>query len=212
MKPEIKTDWNAYYLKPFKASSVTRKITSSVLRSCFKKFSLVQNPSIIEIGGANSCFYNDIKKDLQPSTYAVIDNNQLGLDKFAERLGKNEQVQLYNDSILHPSITITADIVFSVGLIEHFSERDTRIAIQNHFRFTKNNSLVVITYPTPTWLYRLIRFVAEKIGAWSFPDERPLLPAEVIAALPGDVKCLYSCIIWPIFLTQGVIVCRVQKD
>ena len=36
--------------------------------------------SILEFGGANSCFIDQILEEVAPARYDVIDSNQLGLD------------------------------------------------------------------------------------------------------------------------------------
>ena len=70
------------------------------------------------------------------------------------------------------------DIVFSVGLIEHFTEKRTELMIRKHFEMTKLGGYVVIFFPTPTLFYKVTRGLAELVGVWQFPDERPVKPEE----------------------------------
>ena len=70
---------------------------------------------------------------------------------------------------------------------------------------------MIITFPTPTWLYRIVRKFAEWIGVWVFHDERPLSFDEVRESLILHGEILYECTNWPIILTQGVIVTRKFK-
>jgi SAM-dependent methyltransferase len=100
------------------------------------------------------------------------------------------------------------DVVFSVGLIEHFDRPRTQRAVRAHFDFLKPGGIAVISFPTPTPLYRLARRVAEQAGAWMFDDERPLGLDEVAAAASPCGKLLLRRILWPIVFTQLLTVWR----
>jgi hypothetical protein len=168
--------------------------------------------TLCEIGGANSCFYDTIRRTFEPRHYSIVDNNQLGLDKFAERMPAGAPVTLSLQDILNPQTGGAADLVFSVGLIEHFDTGGTRLCIENHLRFLSEQGFLILSFPTPTWLYRVTRFCAEILGIWKFPDERPLLPEEVIAALDGKGKVIAMKVLWPIVLTQCMILFEVDKS
>ena len=72
-----KTDWNNYYDKPFKVTSITRKITEYFLLKAIQKYSSpALNMRIVELGGANSCFFESIKKKIGFELYCIIDNNR----------------------------------------------------------------------------------------------------------------------------------------
>lgn len=208
-----KTNWDNYYLHPYKASTFTRKITSNKLIRLFKEF-LPQNINdikIAELGGANSCFYLTINKDLCPSKYLIVDNNQVGLNKTIERLKKAHNIELKCEDILKTTEQIEKfDIVFSVGLIEHFSHEGTIQCIASHFHYLKSKGICLITFPTPTWLYRITRMFAELFGIWIFHDERPLKMDEVIKEVKKFGTISHTSITWKIVLTQGVVV--VIKD
>jgi cyclopropane fatty-acyl-phospholipid synthase-like methyltransferase len=104
-----------------------------------------------------------------------------------------------------------ADVVFSVGLIEHFTPEGTMEVARRHFACVKGNGIVIITAPTPTWLYRMTRGAAEQIGVWQFPDERPLSPQEILRSGEGLGSPLLSRTLWPIILTQQATVWRAHK-
>ena len=111
--------------------------------------------------------------------------------------------------VLNPDAELPqAEVVMSVGLIEHFSPAGTRTAIENHFRFCKPGGLVILSYPTPTLLYRVARWFAESVKAWRFPDERPLLRPEVDGVASRYGTLLYERILWPLVFTQRVMVFR----
>lgn len=105
-----------------------------------------------------------------------------------------------------------ADIVFSVGLIEHFETVDTLTAIRTHFDCVRPGGLVIITFPTPTWLYRITRNIAESMGRWGFPDETPLPTSFVEDAMNKQGTVFSKQILWPIVLTQGIIAAHADKS
>jgi hypothetical protein len=169
-------------------------------------------PSIAELGGARSCFFQAIRKAYPQSLYTIVDNNQFGLDAFKALYPNEKNVHLLNANIENSiNITPLSDISFSVGLIEHFTPEGTLKVITHHFDITKPGGIVMITFPTPTWLYVFARSLAEWIGVWAFPDERPLKFDEVRSTLMQHGEILHESINWPIILTQGVIVTRKYK-
>jgi cyclopropane fatty-acyl-phospholipid synthase-like methyltransferase len=113
-----------------------------------------------------------------------------------------------DDVLAFSGFNALADIAFSVGLIEHFSPSDTKRAIQTHFDSVRSGGLVIVTFPTPTLLYRTTRRTIELLGQWKFHDERPLSFTEVLPTMERYGTILHTEINWPIFLTQGIVVAR----
>lgn len=206
---ENKTDWDSYYSRPYKTASVTRKITYSVLRkSIAKSFNKRKGFTLTELGGANSCFFDSIRTDFEPSLYQVVDNNQIGLNKLRQR---TSIAVPYMASVLdHRSLESIpqTDLVFSVGLIEHFVNEELLLSIDAHFMLARSGGFVVISFPSPTWLYRVTRKCAELLGLWIFHDETPLFLEQIQKHLEGKGEIIYSKIIYPIFLTQTIVVIR----
>ena len=64
------------------------------------------------------------------------------------------------------------------------------------------------SFPTPTLLYRTARAIVEALGAWKFPDERPLEPQEVRSACSDLGEVVFEKTLWPLILTQHIIVVR----
>ncbi|MEI6533952.1 MAG: class I SAM-dependent methyltransferase [Verrucomicrobiaceae bacterium] len=206
-----KTDWNAYYARPYASAKITRKLTANLLEKLIKAFCPVGPLRMVELGGANSCFYEQLSSALQPATYDVVDNNELGLEAFRKKMPADASSAAYSLDVLSDctgSLANGYDLCFSVGLVEHFAPEDTMRAVATHFNFLKPGGIALITYPTPTWLYRLTRAVAELSGQWIFWDERPLREDEVLRAVKPHGEVLKTGINWPIFLTQGFVVVR----
>ena len=202
------TDWDRYYRRPSLAAGVTRRITAAALVRRMRA-AVAPQPIVVELGGGDSCFFDRVDAELRPREYHVVDNNELGLERLRRRLGPRSDVQLHLQDVLKIDLPLAADLVFSVGLIEHFDREGTRQAVAAHFDLLKPGGIAVIGFPTPTPLYRLARMAAELAGAWIFHDERPLRLDEVAAAAAGPhARLLSHRILWPIVFTQCLAVWR----
>lgn len=206
---KIKTNWDDYYKKPYRFSSFTRNITAKILIKSIYRMPLPSPKILIELGGANSCFYSSIRGEFQDLKYIMIDNNLTGLNLFI----RSHLNDVHNFDLIECDLTkeftipnIYADIVFSVGLIEHFDPEETAKVIRNHFKVARKGALVIITFPTPTLQYRIARRVSEALGLWIFHDERPLLMSEVAKEFSkyGDITRSY--INNKAIFTQGIII------
>jgi SAM-dependent methyltransferase len=206
----IKTDWDAYYTKTAPTAYFTRRITAGRLLSAMRELTAGKiGISICEIGGANSCFAGTLLADLPVDQYHVIDNNAFGLELLRKRFGDAGKVSWQHCDVLGASVPIKQfDIVFSVGLIEHFDPAGTSRSVASHFRLVKPGGGVIITFPTPTWLYRITRGAIEAVDQWQFPDERPLEFVEVEKAISTHGTVISRQTNWSIILTQGIIVAR----
>lgn len=205
--PKTVTDWNKYYSNPFPGSSITRKITRRVLLAEIKKY-VKPNAKIVEYGGANSCFFDSIYSNIRPSEYHIVDTNQLGVDHFNRRIDGMLNIFTHVEDVATFDSAEKVDLCFSVGLIEHFDEPGTQMMIERHFHIVKPGGIVILTFPTPTWLYKVSRFVSESINKWIFHDERALRYPEVAQSVEAHGRILEKRIIWPIFFTQYHLVIR----
>lgn len=203
---QASTDWDAYYKRTLWTARLTRLYTTRMILEALHRFNATPCPVIAEIGGANSCFLDAIVRSVHPSEYHVIDTNRLGLSLLQSRIDGNTPIHLHHSSVHDEAIHVSADVVFSVGLIEHFDSGGTERAIEGHLRLLKPGGTLILTYPTPTALYRSTRFLAELLGTWRFPDERPILPWEVRPQLTAHGKVVFEKTLWPLILTQHMIV------
>lgn len=211
------TDWDNYYKKAPGLTGFSRKISERKIIGLLTKYSKVLNPNIIEFGGANSCFVEAIIDVIDPTKYTVVDTNTLGLEMFESKFQNLDKTStIIADVTTLPQagkvIEANSDIVFSVGLIEHFEVDGTSDCIKSHFYAAKPNGLVLITFPTPTFLYRIIRKCAEMLNVWDFPDERPLGFPEVKASCEPYGELLHDSINWKIGLTQGYVLYRRNEN
>jgi putative flippase GtrA/SAM-dependent methyltransferase len=198
------TDWDRYYQATPVTARLTRRYTAAVLVWALRRFG-GKIERLIEFGGANSCFLTKIEAEIAPREYHVIDTNAYGLS-----LLRGQGVTPHQQDCRTPSLEIEADAVFSVGLIEHFDTIGTRQAILSHFALLKPGGCAIISFPTPTLLYRAARWLTESLGAWKFPDERPLDRAEVLKAASQFGRLEFEKILWPLVFTQRLMVFRKQ--
>jgi len=210
------TDWDQYYTSVPATAKVTRRYSTAVLVDAIRRYAAPRNQqdglAIVEIGGANSCFLGAILAGVHCRSYEIIDTNPYGLSLVEQRFGHNPIVRPRRESVLALSPDARADLVFSVGLVEHFDPENTRKAVLAHFDLLRPGGTVIITFPTPTLLYRITRKAIELAGMWKFHDERPLEPCEVAAAIRERGDIAYEKMMWPLMLTQYVMVARKRLE
>jgi hypothetical protein len=165
--------------------------------------------NIAELGGANSCFVDRICAELRPDSYTVVDTNAFGLSRLAGWTpppGASTTLRVRQDDVRSLASESHHDTVFSVGLIEHFDREGTREVLGAHFNIVRPGGAVVVSYPTPTWLYRATRRLLEALGLWRFPDERPVGFTEVADAAAPLGELVMRRTLWPLILTQELVV------
>jgi glycosyltransferase involved in cell wall biosynthesis len=205
--PATATDWERYYTDRTTRGSPTRKITQQLLLSFFGKYATPPVKTITEFGGGDSCFFAAIRKHFPAAFYLAVDKSARGVQRFIDTNKSNNCSALEADLLANPEVP-ASDVVFSVGLIEHFEPHETAKIIESHFRAASPGGLVIITYPTPTVPYRIIRTMAELLGIWRFHDERPLLFNEVEREIVKHGRVLHRKMNWWIGLTQEIVVVR----
>jgi hypothetical protein len=207
------TDWTAYYASvPFTARW-TRRYTARVLVRALDEAARLAGPirRIAELGGANSCFLDHVCRSFAPDAYVVVDNNPFGLAQLAgwkPPRHASTTLTVHEADVRSLRAEGDLDTAFSVGLIEHFDRADTRRVLTSHFELVRRGGAVVVSYPTPTWLYRITRRLLEGVRLWRFPDERALTFAEVQSAVGTLGEVVSRRLVWPLVLTQEMVVFR----
>ncbi|HYL38980.1 MAG TPA: glycosyltransferase [Bryobacteraceae bacterium] len=206
------TDWTRYYRSAPFTARFTRMYTARVLVAALAKFrQQARGGVIVELGGGNSCFLDRIVGELRPEAYHVVDNNDYGLQMLSQRPDKPPQVRVHREDVLNVKLDLRADAVFSVGLIEHFDRAGTKQAVLKHFELLAPGGYAVLSFPTPTALYRVARRLTEWLGLWSFPDERPLEPREVRESVAPYGEVVLEKTLWPLVYTQHLMVVRKRE-
>jgi glycosyltransferase involved in cell wall biosynthesis len=197
------TDWDDYYKQVPKTAQLTRQYTTKILVEALKRYG--GQGKVVEIGGANSCFLDAIVREVRPAEYHVVDSNRYGLSLLD---GRKDVVTHEADVLRLSDLGFLADVVFSIGLIEHFNAEGTRRAIEAHFALLKPGGHAIISYPTPTWLYRAARRATEALGMWKFHDERPLQRPEVAGEVARMGEIRFEKTLWPLVFTQHIMAIR----
>lgn len=210
------TDWDRYYTTvPFTAKLTRWYSTRALLNAIARHAGSIAGSNklaVVEIGGANSCFVDAILSKFDCRSYDVIDTNSYGLSLLEKKRERNAVLRLHQQSVLDLSLRSEADVVFSVGLVEHFHPADTKKAVLAHFDLLRPGGVAIITFPTATWLYRWARGLLEITSLWNFPDERPLSPSEVLGTIAERAEVLDQKTLWPLILTQHLIVARKLRN
>jgi putative flippase GtrA len=207
------TNWDEYYRKSFWAAALTRRYSTSVLLALLRRIREASTEPFVltEIGGANSCFLDSILTEIKPQEYHVVDLNEYGLELLRSRLGGREDVHLHREDVRTFRTDRKSTVVFSIGLIEHFDAAGTRQAILSHLQASRAGGYVLLSFPTPTWLYRVARWAAESVGRWQFPDERPLSRDEVLNIAADHGTLLYEKTLWPLVFTQHIMLIQTRR-
>ena len=196
------TDWNAYYhQKKSWFSTHTQQFTLALINEALDKYCGLKDTicsatedtedaentgktAILELGGGGSCFAEAVcgSHDFI-SAYDIVDKTGYAVDLFnnmslpVAHRGIRKDLTDDRDAVSERNgdeENRKYDFVYSIGLIEHFTEEDRQKAIKAHFDHCKPGGIVFISFPTPTLKYRFIRKCMELVHAWQFYDEHPL--------------------------------------
>lgn len=206
--PTPRTDWDSYYANPFPATRFTRSVIRRKLLQIIQTHRPPSSPfSVLEFGAGNSIFAEALLSERELGHYLAVDTCESALDSLRKRFPDDPRLSIRTADVRTP-YPETADVVFSVGLIEHFSPEDTARAIETHLSAATPGGLVLLFFPTPRFPYPATRKLAEWLGLWRFPDERPLPESEVRAGTSAAATILERGLLRRIFLTQGFLALR----
>lgn len=211
MRKNRVTDWDKYYSgKKSFFSSHTQKYTLKYIRDSIARYG-IDNISVLECGGGNSCFAKQLcEADIRIKKYDIIDNNLYSVNLFNKNdisvAHEGKCIDL-TDECMGKDIA-QYDFVFSIGLIEHFTEANREKVIDAHFQFCKPGGIVYISFPTPTLKYRICRKFMELIHVWQFWDETPLRSEEVMPVIERNGSIVDSFMNKKLPLSQYILVAR----
>lgn len=214
---EKSTDWTAYYSKPKSIFSViTQRFTLQKLIYFMEKY-VHTSADIMELGGGNSCFAKALVKQCKVpvKSYSIADSCEVAVSRFKEMklAGNAYQADLRMENVMQQEMN-RYDVVYSVGLIEHYRGKDIAQIIKTHFSLCKEKGIVLISVPTPSVSYRMTRKIMEKCGWWEFPDEKPLKFRELEDYIKkvGKGIIIEKMINYRLPLTQLIVVAMKQAS
>lgn len=212
MNKQVVTDWTSYYSEKKSIwSAYTQKSTFEIIKKTVHTyFDKNESIKVIELGGGNSCFVAKLVNTCNIERYDILENNDLASNLFEELELNIEHCSIRKDILVADEECEHGryDFCFSVGLIEHFEDNQIKNAIDRHFEYVDKGGIVLITFPTPTIKYRLIRKIMEVIKKWQFWDETPLKFDDVKDVLTKRADILYKFINRRLFLTQYVVILK----
>ena len=168
---------------------------------------------LLECGGGRSCFAQALtKNNAQLVRYDIVDNNEYAVKLFDDMNIDVLHEGFCQDLTKSDSEKEKYDFVFSIGLIEHFSEDDRSRVIKAHYDSCKPGGIVLISFPTPTRKYRFFRRVMEILHVWQFHDETPLVEQDVKPYVQKYAEVIESKLNKKLPLTQRVIISRKREE
>ena len=166
---------------------------------------------VLELGGANSCYFRRFCDDFRIENYTIVDSNPVGMARFPHK--DDPRVTSIEADLLGaplPEIAGGFDIVLSSGLIEHFIPSETLRIVDRHFDAARPGGLVLISFPTPTAVYHGFRWFLERTDQFPPLYERPITTREAASfQRPGSTE-LARFNIWSTILTQMCVLFRKQ--
>lgn len=121
------------------------------------------------------------------ATITLIDSSPKALE-IAQRFAKEQDGQAYftRNSIFNISFKNRSfDIVWNVGVLEHFLPDEQRIILNEMLRICKNEGKVIILVPySKAVLYRIGKWSREKLKLWKVGHEIPLKTLKHL--IPGN--------------------------
>jgi len=166
------TDWREYYSKkPLKIVSKKRENNINYILNILEENNF-NGRNFLEYGGGNSSVAEAISKKYKVDKFTIVDNNQYGIDLLDNRDIKNLNKQCL--SIFDFKDKEIYDLIYSVGLIEHFQGKDFENCVLEHFKYAKKGGYILYTFPVPVFRYKVIRTIYEIFNKWQYTDEIPL--------------------------------------
>lgn len=208
MENKVYTDWTNYYTKRKSIiSTMTQKITLHALVRLIKKYFADDKLKAMECGGGNSCFATGISAALNVEYYDIFDKCMLGVEKALDNhiIRKAWHADLTKE-IDSKILEEKYNFVYSVGLVEHFTEEDRKKVIENHFNLCEKEGYVLITAPIPTVKYRFIRKCMELLHVWQFWDEYPMQLDKLVKEMAPYGEIVSAEINWKLPLTQCIVI------
>ncbi|ADG83680.1 class I SAM-dependent methyltransferase [Thermincola potens] len=92
-----------------------------------------------------------------------------------------------------PAPDASYDVVWNAGVLEHFNFEQQKLAIKEMLRVCKPNGMVITLNPyAKAYIYRIGKFIQEKLGVWPFGYEEPVKTLKLHIPVTGVLVREYS--------------------
>ena len=140
------SNWSDYLPKVINPNDSILGINGAFLRSLEKRHKLVNNSSVIELGGACSAYLCALSKFRQLKS-SVIDYSHVGLRKTVELFELNDcEVEIFQGNLFNFNFSKSSyNYVVHWGLIEHFNDPSEIFEITHNI--LKDDGITFFTMP-----------------------------------------------------------------
>lgn len=137
------------------------------LNSLLRKVSFPKG-QILELGCGSGMNSVNLLKDHSFEKATLVDFSQSALE-IARKNTKDYDVHLVNSDIFDLDLDKRFDLVFSIGLLEHFTGKRRNKVIAIHRQFVKNDGFLIVIVPKKSFFSRLLELINKVQGYKEYP-------------------------------------------
>lgn len=148
-----------------------------------KQFCGLKNKAVVELGCGRAT--EALLCARQAAKVTLVDKNKKALELARQRFkyyGLEKKLEIVQSDVLRPDKKLLGkfDISMSLGLAEHFSEKNRQKVITTHAEVLKNKGLAMISVPNRWSIpYRIWMKREQLFGQWQYGLEIPYSPTEL---------------------------------
>lgn len=160
-KLTTKKHWDEGWKRNFKPSIITENDYPAIFTTLFKRY-LPYNKKFtcLEVGCVPGNYLIDLQRIFGYQIYGVDYSDRIDMLHETMKLNGIKQYKVWQADILQFDIDMQFDVVFSVGLIEHF--RDPTLCIRKMSSLVKKGGYFIINVPHFRNLQYLIHYISNK--------------------------------------------------
>ncbi len=173
--------WNEYWTKV----KFLQKIYDLLQKEHFKEYEkLIIASGLKEFGfaelGAGSGAMSDMIQKRFCAHGSLFDNSREAFALFKQsRAGQNKKLSYFVKDIKSLDGKEQFELVFSDGLIEHFTGAERQAVLKKHFEITKKDCYTIVFAPRKSLKYDSVFPAMKATGLWCFGFEEPMTMQEL---------------------------------
>lgn len=166
------------------SSSKYRKMANvKVQRVTFD--STINNSVILEIGCGDGVVLEEFDRLYKNNELIGVDISEFAIQRAIEKNTASISYKV-SDARTLPIESEKCDVVYSIGLIEHFNTEDLEKVLSEKKRVLKHGGKLVLMVPNKLSFGRIQRKILKKLGKWSFGYQTEFSPTELISMLENE--------------------------